>query len=162
MSELSFRKRHRLKGKQVKALGARMGEVVGVDMLSQEPAVDRARGLDMDFLIIEGRVAFLMIDEVAFPSLRTILDRGMDVRWAEVDEGAVRFLANGADVMAPGVTGADPSLGEGDWVYVRDGRHRRPLVVGRALMSGPDMVVADKGKAVETLHYVGDRIWEFE
>ncbi|NIP36712.1 MAG: RNA-binding protein, partial [Thermoplasmata archaeon] len=41
---------------------------------------------------------------------------------------------------------------------MRDGRHRRPLVVGRALMSGPDMVVADKGKAVETLHYVGDRI----
>ncbi len=162
MSDLSFRKRHRLKGKQVKALGARMGEVVGVDMLSDQPAVDRARGLDMDFLIIDGRVAFLVVDEVAFPTLRTILERGLDVKWAEVDEGAIRFLANGADVMAPGVTGADPSMSDGDWVYVRDGRHRRPLVVGRALMSGPDMVVADNGKAVRTLHYVGDRIWEFE
>lgn len=162
MSELSFRKRHRLKGKEVKALGALMEQGIGVDMLSDEPAVDRARGLDMDFLIIEGRVAYLVMDDVAFPSLRTLLDRGLDTRWAEVDEGAVRFLANGADVMAPGVSGADPGIGEGDWVYVRDARHKRPLVVGRALMSGPDMIIADKGKAVKTLHYVSDSIWEFE
>jgi PUA domain protein len=162
MSELSFRKRHRLKAKQVKQLGARMEGEVGLDMLSDEPAVDRARGLDLDFLIIDGRVAYLVLDDVAFPSLRTILDKGLDIRWAEVDEGAVRFLANGADVMAPGVTGADPGLDEGDWVYVRDARHKRPLVVGRALMAGPEMVVAGSGKAVETLHYVGDRIWDFE
>jgi PUA domain protein len=162
MQELSFRKRHRLKGKQVKVLGARMEEVVGVDMLTGEPAVDRARGVDMDFLIIEGRVAYLVLDDVAFPSLRTLLERPLDMRWVDVDEGAVRFLANGADVMAPGVNGADPGIAEGEWVYVRDGRHKRPLVVGRAVMSGPDMVIADKGKAVETLHYVSDRIWDFE
>ena len=101
MSDLSFRKRHRLKGREVKAVGAKMEAAVGVDMLSTEPAVDRARGLDMDYLIVGGRVAYLLVDEVAFPSLRTLLDRGLDVRWIEVDEGAVRFLANGADVMAP-------------------------------------------------------------
>jgi len=162
MSDLSFRKRHRLKGKQVKALGARMEEVVGVDMLSREPAVDRARGVDMDFLIIDGRVAYLMLDDVAFPSLRTLLDKGLSIRWIEVDKGAVRFLANGADVMAPGVNDADAEISEGDLVYVRDGHHKRPLVVGKALMSGPDMVIADRGRAVETLHYVSDRIWDFE
>ena len=146
MTELSFRKRHRLKSKQVKVLGAHMEEVVGVDMLSGEQAVDRASGVDMDFLIIDGRVAYLLMDEVAFPSLRTILDRGIETRWAEVDEGAVRFLANGADVMAPGIIAADTSISSGDWVYVRDGRHKRSLTVGRAVMSGPDMVVGDKGQ----------------
>lgn len=162
MVDLSFRKRHRLKGKQVRTLGSKMGEVVGADMLSDEQAVDRARGVDMDYLIVGGRVAYLVVDEVAFPSLRTLLDKGLDMLWAEVDEGAVRFLANGADVMAPGVTSADPALSEGDWVYVRDGRHKRPLVVGKALMSGPDMMISEKGRAVKTLHYVGDSIWEFE
>ncbi|UCC93400.1 MAG: RNA-binding protein, partial [Thermoplasmata archaeon] len=124
--------------------------------------VDRARGVDMDFLIIDGRVAYLVLEDVAFPALRTLLERPMDIRWIEVDEGAVRFLANGADVMAPGVNGADTDISEGDWVYVRDARHKRPLVVGKSLMTGPDMIIADKGKAVETLHYVGDKIWEFE
>jgi PUA-domain protein len=162
MPELSFRKRHRLKAKEVRALGQRMDQAVGVDMLSSLPAVDRARGVDMDFLIVDGRVAFLVLDEVAFPTLRTILETGMEVRWVEVDEGAVRFLANGADCMAPGVMGADPSIPKDGWVYVRDARHKRPLVVGRALIPGAEMVVAQKGKAVKTIHYVGDRIWEFE
>ena len=162
MQELSFRKRHRLKSKEVRALGGRMEEVLGVDMLSDEPAVDRARGMDMDFLIINSRVAYLVMDGVPFPSLRTILDRGLEIRWVEVDEGAVRFLANGADCMAPGVTGADPGIAEGDWVYVRDSKHQRPLSVGIATMIGPEMIIADKGKAIETLHYVGDKIWDFE
>ncbi len=162
MQELSFRKRHRLKSKEVKVLGGRMNEALGFDMLSDEPAVDRARGVEMDFLIIDGRVAYLVMDDVPFPSLRTILDRGLDSRWVEVDEGAVRFLANGADCMAPGVMGADPGIAEGDWVYVRDGRHKRPLTTGTATMPGPEMVIAQKGKAIQTLHYVGDRIWDFE
>ncbi len=162
MQELSFRKRHRLKSKEVRALGGRMVEVLGVDMLSDEPAVDRARGMDMDFLIINSRVAYLVMDGVPFPSLRTILERGLESRWVEVDEGAVRFLANGADCMAPGVTGADTGIAEGDWVYIRDSKHKRPLSVGIATMVGPEMIIADKGKAIKTLHYVGDKIWDFE
>ena len=102
MSELSFRKRHRLKSKEVRALGQRMESAVGVDLLSSQDAVDRARGVDMDFLIIDRRVAFLVVDDVPFPSLRTLLDLGLESKWVEVDEGAVRFLANGADCMAPG------------------------------------------------------------
>ena len=162
MQELSFRKRHRLKSKEVKVLGGRMKEALGFNMLADEPAVDRARGMEMDFLIIDGKVAYLVVDDVPFPSLRTILVRGLDSRWVDVDEGAVRFLANGADCMAPGVTGADPGIVEGDWVYVRDGRHKRPLTTGTAAMSGPQMIIADKGMAIKTLHYVGDRIWDFE
>lgn len=162
MSDLSFRKRHRLKSKEVRALGAVMLERVGVDMLSDEPSVDRARGLDMDYILIGGRVAYLVEEEVPFPTLRTLLERGLDIRWVEVDEGAVRFLANGADVMAPGITAADPGIAEGDWVYVRDSKHKRPLVVGRAVLPGPEMRASGKGRAVKTLHYVGDKIWEFE
>lgn len=162
MSELSFRKRHRLKSKEVRAVATRMEEALGIETLSSEPAVDRARGVDMDFLLINGKIAYLVVDEVPFPTLHTLLAKGLDRNWVEVDEGAVRFLANGADCMAPGVVAADTTIEEGAWVYVRDARHKRPLSVGKALMSGTDMIIADKGKAVRTLHWVGDSIWEFE
>jgi PUA domain protein len=162
MQELSFRKRHRLKSKEVRALGTRMEEAWGVNMLDPSYAVDRAKGLDMDFLIIDGLVAYLVLEDVPFPTLRTLLEHGLDTNWVEVDEGAVRFLANGADCMAPGVVAADTGIKEGDMVYVRDNRHKRPLTVGTAVMPGPQMVVSGQGKAVRTLHYVGDRIWEFE
>ncbi len=162
MSQLSFRKRHRLKTKQVRTLAAMMQEVLGIDMLSSEQAVDRARGLEMDFLLVGGKIAYMVVDEVSFPTLHTLLAKGLDAHWVEVDSGAVRFLANGADCMAPGVVNADPAIKVGGWVYVRDAKHKRPLSVGMALMPGAEMVVADKGKAVQTLHWVGDRIWEFE
>jgi PUA domain protein len=162
MAELSFRKRHRLKSKEVRALGHRLEEAIGIDLLSNETAVDRARGVDMDFLLIGGKVAYLMMDESPFPSLHTLLKHRIESSWLKVDEGAVRFLANGADCMAPGVVGADPAIKEGDWVWISDPKHDKPLAVGRALMSGPEMVMADKGKAVKTIHWVGDRIWSYE
>ncbi len=79
-----------------------------------------------------------------------------------VDEGAVRFLYNGADVMTPGIVDADPDIEKGELVWVKEIDHGRPLVVGKALMSGTEMVESEKGKGVETLHHLNDDIWNFE
>jgi PUA domain protein len=61
--------------------------------------------------------------------------------------------------MAPGITEADPAIRAGDIVWVRDEKNRRPLAVGRAIMDGPTMAREEKGKAIETIHHVGDEIW---
>ncbi len=76
-----------------------------------------------------------------------------------VDMGAVKFLANGADVMAPGVVDADPNVKVGMPVWVRDEKNKRALVIGVALMDAGEMIVASGGKAVKTHHFVGDKIW---
>ena len=162
MSELTFRKRHRLRAREVEVLGKALESAVGIDLLAPEPAVDRAAGVDMDFLLVGGRIAYFIIEERPFPTLRTLLAHPVPRGWVEVDEGAIPFLANGADCMSPGVVGADPGIREGDWVWVRDAKHKRPLAVGRAMMSGPDMVASEKGKAVRTMHWVGDKMWEHE
>jgi len=78
-----------------------------------------------------------------------------------VDMGAVKFVTNGADVMAPGIVDADEGIAEGDQVWVCDERNRKPLAVGIAVMTGERMVEEDKGKAVELVHYVGDVVWDF-
>jgi len=77
-----------------------------------------------------------------------------------VDEGAVAFLLRGADVMSPGIVEADPAIQPGDMVWVREAKHKRPLAVGRALITGPEMVASKKGKAVRTLHHLRDKLWE--
>jgi PUA-domain protein len=76
-----------------------------------------------------------------------------------VDMGAVRFIRNGADVMSPGVVDADDSIRQDDLVVVIDERHKRPLGIGIALITGVEMIQARKGKAVQIVHYVGDKIW---
>jgi len=73
--------------------------------------------------------------------------------------GAVRFIYNGADVMAPGIVDADPGIRAGDIVWVRDEKNGRPLAIGRAIMDGPTMAREEKGKATQTIHHVGDEIW---
>ena len=67
--------------------------------------------------------------------------------------------SNSSLLMAPGIIDADPGIRPGDFVWVRDERHRQPLAIGRALMDGPTMVRERKGKAVETIHHVGDDLW---
>jgi len=63
-------------------------------------------------------------------------------------------------VMAPGVVDADPQVNTGDVVWVREEKHKRPIAVGLALVSGPEMVAAEKGKAVRTLHHLRDKLWD--
>lgn len=76
-----------------------------------------------------------------------------------VDMGAIPFVCNGADVMAPGII----NLGEfsmGDLVVVRDVTHGKALAIGVANKSSEDIIASKKGKVVKNLHYVGDKLWE--
>jgi PUA domain protein len=75
-----------------------------------------------------------------------------------VDAGAVRFVVNGADIMNPGIVNADPEIAPGDLVVVVEERYRKPLAVGRALIPGTEM--KGEGKAVKSMHHVGDLIWK--
>jgi PUA domain protein len=74
--------------------------------------------------------------------------------------GAVRFVTNGADVMAPGIVDADASIEKGHQIWICDERHHKPLAVGIALLNGNEMISAEKGKAVKLKHYIGDGLWK--
>ena len=104
----------------------------------------------------------MFIDDRVVPTLRGALKMEIDRGYVVVDMGAVRFLANGAEVMSPGIVDADPEISENDTVVVVDERNRRPLAVGISLISAPEMVERDSGKAVKTIHHIGDAIWELE
>ncbi|MEM2192348.1 MAG: PUA domain-containing protein [Candidatus Hadarchaeales archaeon] len=76
-----------------------------------------------------------------------------------VDMGAVPHIANGADIMGPGVVSADESIHEGGTVVVVDEKHGKTLAVGIALVPGGEMR-GRKGKVVENIHHVSDKIWK--
>ena len=75
-----------------------------------------------------------------------------------VDMGAIPYVCNGADIMAPGITDMD-SFEAGDLVVIRDVTHGKALAIGRALKSKSEIEAVKKGRVVENLHYVGDRLW---
>ena len=75
-----------------------------------------------------------------------------------VDMGAIRFVCNGADVMAPGITEMG-DFNEGDLVVIRDVTHGKALAIGVANKSSADIEASKKGKVIRNIHYVGDKLW---
>lgn len=139
-----------------------MKAVLGRAPFESHDVVDRAEGKDYDVLYAGGEIAAMVVDGEPFPTVRGLLRGLPDGRHVTVDMGAVPFVCNGADVMAPGIVDTHPSIREGDLVWIRDERNLRPLAVGRALMSGREMVSSKSGKAVRTIHHVGDRLWKLD
>ncbi|KAG8738037.1 hypothetical protein FRC10_007387 [Ceratobasidium sp. 414] len=69
----------------------------------------------------------------------------------------------GADLMIPGVIPSSviPTLSEGQLVAIAQYRSTTPLVVGSMALAGADLKddTDQKGKAVITLHAMGDALW---
>ena len=78
---------------------------------------------------------------------------------ATVDEGAIRFLLNGADVMRPGIKRLDDWGPAGRMVVVKEEKKGRAIAVGTSIVSGPEAQEMDKGGCIKNLHHVGDRYW---
>ena len=156
------KKRHPLRKKDAGGYLDILAGLYGPDELEMiDPRGMEYLETDMFVLILHAGIPVLVIrDGIAFPALRHILERPPSSAWVSVDMGAVPHVINGADVMAPGVRDAHPGIMVDSVVWIRDLQHSKPLAVGLALMDAAAMISSEKGKAVKTLHFVGDPVWE--
>jgi PUA domain protein len=150
-------KRHMLRKKEAKQISKQLAETTGIEVKG-----------DMERVEIDGKVVILVDGEpiilehdgrfyfTVYGILKFKPERGKVV----VDEGAMPYIMNGADVMKPGIIYADESIKAGDFVYVVVEKKETPLAVGIALVDGKDMV-GGKGKAVKNIHHLKDKIWKF-
>ena len=96
------------------------------------------------------------------PVLTLLLNNQVDLKTIVVDFGAIRYVANGADIMRPGITKIDPSIKKGDIVRIIEETKNRALAVGKALFDAPEMETKSSGKVVKNLHTIQDSVWQFE
>ncbi len=157
---MEYRKRRRIRRKEARKLSDEIRERWGDCPFSGDHQVDLAEGRDFGLIFSDGKLVGLIYNGMAFLTLRGILLCSPSKKWVTVDMGAVKFLYNGADVMAPGIVDADIEIREGDPVWVKEEKHGKPLAVGIALMEGGEMVTSRKGKAIKTLHHIGDKVWK--
>jgi len=76
-----------------------------------------------------------------------------------VDMGAISYICNGADVMAPGVVRIEGQFEVNDFVLIVDEHHGKPLAIGSALLDSHIAKKTNLGKIAKNLHYVGDKLW---
>jgi PUA-domain protein len=148
-------KRRTMRRKDVR----RLKEEAGALLRDETNSITQAETEDgITVFIIEGDVKLARRDDLLFP---TLLNESIEeLPSILVDMGAIPYVCNGADVMSPGITGIDGDFDEGSIVIVRDERHRKSLAVGVALVKSSDMREMPKGKAVKSIHYVGDKLWK--
>ncbi|MGP8124673.1 MAG: PUA domain-containing protein [Nitrososphaerales archaeon] len=78
---------------------------------------------------------------------------------AVVDEGAIRYLLNGADVMRPGMKRFDDWGAPGAVVVVKEEKKGRAIAIGLSIASGSEAAAMTKGSCLKNLHHIGDRYW---
>ena len=156
--EPRVRRRSRLRDRESADLRAKLAAAQGGPAWKDSATIEEAEFLERKVLVVDNQVLGLLDNGEPLPTVRGLLAHRPTLRYVTVDMGAVKFVANGADIMAPGIVEADPAVKEGDWVWIRDERNKQPLAVGRALVPGPSMV-RGKGKAVKSIHHLGDKLW---
>ncbi len=157
---IKVKKRNFLKKKKIKEIKAELGEYG--DLLQGKKNIEILEAEPNSFILVDGEPYIIIIDDKPFPTLKAALKTDIESKTVTVDMGAIRFVSNGADIMSPGIVETSEGVEPGDIVLIIDETHGKPLAIGISLISGEEMVENDSGKAVETKHYVGDDIWNFE
>lgn len=156
---VKIKNRHRLKEREVKDLIYNLKARFQGDFFDTDSTVDVGTIEEYTILLVNDSIDFIMHDNKVVFTLQGLYKYQPKNHFVVVDMGAVGFITKGADVMVPGVVDADPGILKDDLVWICDEKHRKPLAVGVAMMTGEDMRMIKTGKAVKTLHYVGDRLW---
>ena len=166
MSEKRLRRRTPVRFKQIRKIVAELSERIGEKIEISSAFLEKGNFENQDLILVDRiPLAFHVETDSGkkwYPTLRGVLAWQIENSWAAVDHGAIPFLMNGADCMGAGIHSADPGIEAGDLMWVRDQQHGKPLAVGIALVGGQEMVEMSKGKALKTIHWVGDELWELE
>ena len=156
---VKIKNRHRLKEREVKELISDLRTKFHTDFFDEKTAVDIGTIGEFTVLLVDDSIDFTMYNNKVVFTLQGIMKYHLTTNYIVVDMGAVGFIVKGADVMAPGITDADPLIQKDDIVWICDEKYQKPLALGIALMNGEEMKTKKPGKAVKTIHYIGDKLW---
>jgi PUA domain protein len=113
------------------------------------------------FVIVDGRFTFVSAGEGGsyIPFVGSTDAVGL-LPSLTIDEGAVKYIIKGADVMRPGISKYDDWGEAGKLVAVREDKKGRAAAVGRTAVPSSEMAGLKKGNCVKNLHHAGDKYWD--
>jgi PUA-domain protein len=154
-------KRHFLKDKELKQLLSQIQQKTRIniqELSSTNPQVEVAESETATIFLINNRPSFARKENMIIPTL------GLDeitkfLPQVIVNMGAIPYVCNGADIMAPGVVSAKGDFKKDDFVVIIDEQHQKPLAIGISLHDSEALRSLKHGKIVSNIHFVGDDLW---
>lgn len=164
---MQVKSRHHLRADAIDDIEQALESSLGID--PEADAYERVifEQSDWEVVLLDGEPhVFYVPDEQSddgvdpFLTVRGANEYPPEQNVVTVDAGAISFVSDGADVMRPGIVEADEQIQAGELVVIEEETHGKALAVGRARVVGDEMV-GDQGKVVDTIHHVGDDLYEF-
>ncbi|WP_436902557.1 PUA domain-containing protein [Halovenus halobia] len=165
---MDVKSRHHLRSDAIDTIQERIEAELGVTVEADSFEKVEFDNSDWNVVLVDGDPLVLYVDsedtasnaeEEPFLTVRGANEFPPTTRIVTVDAGAIQFVSDGADVMRPGIVEADNVIESGDLVVINEEGHGKFLAIGRALTDGDDMV-GDEGRVVESIHHVGDDLYE--
>ena len=157
---MQVKSRHHLRSDAVGDIESALVEGLGVELAGDTYERVEFADTERDLVLVDGDPFVFYPGGDPFLTVRGANAHPPEKHVVTVDAGAISFVSDGADVMRPGITEADPDIVEGDLVAIAEETHGKVLAVGRALVDGAEMT-GESGKVVESLHHVGDDLYAF-
>ena len=145
----------------IKELNSEIESLYSVpDMLGKKDKVETFEDGKKKLVLLNDGPVFFYHEGKLVPCLKLLLKNDF-LKKVTVDMGAVKFVAGGADIMRPGITAVEDGINEGDAVSIIDEKNSKELAVGITMFSGEELMCMDSGKVIKTVHFVGDKVWDF-
>lgn len=160
---MEVKSRHHLRSDAVAEIQDTLAATLGVDLDADAFEDVELAESGRNVVLVDGDPLVLYVEtdngREPFLTVRGANEYPPETHVVTVDAGAIQFVSNGADVMRPGIVAADEDISEGDLVVVAEESHGKSLAIGRALVDGTEMT-GDQGRVVESIHHVGDDLYE--
>ena len=155
-------RRYTLKSKQAKQILNKISERlrVNVDSFAAKANLEVVEAKIGNVYFVNGKPLFFKVEEKIMPTL-FFQDFTSHAPKIVVDMGAVPYVCNGADIMAPGIVRVEGEFGKGDLVLVVDEKHGKPLALGESFYDAAIIRNMKQGAVIKNVHFVSDKIWNF-
>jgi PUA-domain protein len=164
MADIVIRKRHSIRKDEIagvmEELKAQIGD--GAELFRSERMEKVETDSPFTLYLLDRQPLLMRYHTWVFPTLKGALMRPFPQRRVTIDQGAIPFLVNGADVMRPGIRFISDDVKADSPVLIVEELHAKPIAIAVARFNAEQMRSETKGKMCKTIHFVGDLLWRLE
>jgi len=157
---MQVKSRHHLRSDAISELQDDLADSFGSEPSGDSFELVELSDTPFDIVLVDGEQLVATLDDEPFLTVQGANAFPPTESVVTVDAGAVSFVSNGADVMRPGIVEVDDDISPGDLVAIAEETHGKVLAIGRATEPSYEML-GEAGKVVESIHHVGDDLFEF-
>ena len=162
---MQIKSRNMLSKKDKKILRENLEDIYGERISSSietSTNIEEIKTSEGTFLINKGKIWFFDYEGQKVPSIHYLRMNQIHLHKIVVDTGAIRFITNGADVMAPGIVHFDQQISKGSMVSIHEEKADSLLGIGISLVDYESFQDKKQGKVIKTIHHLKDDIWKFQ